>query len=648
MLGDSNALVPEQNQVTEKDSPKFGFPVPIDPLRLIAGVLTRWPWILVSLVIFTTTGVYFGIKMTHQTYALSVALMKRRVPETVQASEIGQAYRPSDLNDATLLATLLATEPIDRACKLLKYEVDSGALKKLLEAKQLEGTDIFYITYHSPISPEDAVKFTTTWANEINAYTRRLQQTEADEVRALLQKEVESLEEEIRMANDEIMNFSREENYLGGNSQVEAVLGKLSQIELQLEEARTQVESKKEQIAAMTEQIGSQSPVEYQLKIALEELANLRSTYTDQNPLVLSKLQTIAFLEIQVKKLKEAGLNHLEPYTGTPLGNQIYLSIMGINNELFEAERRLASLKVFQEETTKKLVKFPAIISRYDALLKKRDSHFEGLTLMKNRLKETEIFASGSPGYWQVFQKPDLRNIIPSSLIKKPAILGFLGAVSGFGLAVLLTLLLTQRSSRRSILECCASTRAPLICFLPTTLEEDARSAIENFWITHVSPHLEHSSPILFWTSSLQPEDERRLWSILANVIHNDTGKPMRVLDLTPDQLWNEQENLETLIWLDHQGEDLDLNDHLFTRAVSLPSHELRKDLIYVQHWISVVSGEKLSLRKARKIRQITDAYLPPCGGTIAWIERPEGRIRELVDVLSTILAKHFSYFPKS
>jgi len=543
-----------------------------------------------------------------------------------------------DLNDATLLATLLANEPLDLAFKRANNGVPSGRQRSLVEASQLEGTDIFYITYHSPVSPDDAIAFTSIWAEEINAYTQRLQQSEAREVRGILEKEVADIRAQLDAVNGEIMNFSKSTGYLGGDAQVSAVLGKLSQIELDLEAARNTAKAKQSQIDNLTAQIRHQSPIELQLKTAREELANLRATYTDANPLVQAKLQSIEYLETQIAELDKDADADLEPFTGTPLGNQIYLSIIGLRNELLEAQNRVASLEKQHEETATRLSEFPAIVSGYDALVKKRESHIEGLSLMSNRLKEAEIFASGAPGYWQVFQAPDPRAIIPSSMVKKPAMLGIAGAAAGTGLAVLLTLLLTHRSSRRSILECCAATHAPLITHLPTEFEEDARSAIQHFWITHLAPRLGNAAPVLFWTTALDKEDERRLWSMLAEAASQDTGEPLRVLDLTPDDLWPRDTRPATLAW--HHG--VGSPAHIL-RASSLPSGKVRASLTEVGHWIAVVSGQKDSLARARHYRPLTDTYLTACGGTIAWTDRPQGFIRQIADHLSTFLARRFS-----
>ena len=503
---------PANGSVTVQASPRFGFPLPFDPVRLLAGVLSRWPWIVIGMLVGGTLGTLVGMRLTHQSFTLSVSLIKRRVPHTVQASETGQAYRPVDLNDATLLATLLATEPLDLALKRANNGVDQNRIRGLVEAKQLEGTDIFYITYHSPLSPKDAVSFSGVWAAEINAYTQRLQRTEASEVHLILQKEVADLEQQLAENNLEILNFSKAKDFLGGEAQVAAALAKLSQIELQLETARTLGSAKTEQLKNFTDQIQRQSPIELQLRTATEELANLRATYTDANPLVQAKLQSIAYLEEQIKALADKGKGDLDAYTGTALGNQLYLAILGLRNEQLEAASQIASLTTLYQTTAARVAEFPAIVSGYNALKTKGGALMEGLSLMSNRLKEAEIFASGAPGYWQVFQAPDPRNISPSSLVKMPAALGVASGLLGAGLTTLLTLLVSQRSSRRSVLECCAATKAPLISHIPATTGDDAQAAIAHFWLTHLAPQLTTHARILFWTPALDPAVERRLW----------------------------------------------------------------------------------------------------------------------------------------
>ncbi len=640
-------------------------------MRLIGGVLTRWPWILACALLFAAGGALVGMKLTKASFALTVSLIKRRVPQTVQTSESGKAFRPVDLNDATLLATLLATEPLDLALKKARNGIDPGRIRKMVEAAQSEGTDIFFITYHSPISPQDAVDFTTIWADEINNYTQRLQQTEAHEVRLILQKEVADLEKQLVNTNQEILNFSKQKDYLGGEAQVSAELAKLSQIEIQLESTRTALAAKEEQMKLLTEQIEKQGPLEAQLRAAKDELAILRATYTDVNPLVQTKLETIDYLNEQIKLLseKEKTEDDLDSYTGTPLGNQLYFSIIQLRNDVYATKNQIQSFEKLYAATAARIGEFPAIVSAYDEMQKRRNSIAQSLTIMNNRLKEAEIFASGAPGYWQVFQAADPRRIVPSSMVAKPAMLGIAAGVMGAGLAVILTILLSHRTRRRSVLECCAAAQAPLVVCVPDTADENARLAIEHFWITHLGPRLGSYRRILFWTAAVKPEEERDFWTMLAAAAHADTGRTIQVQDLSPDALWSEARRPDVLEWFSHipsqQPAPADFpfpplaqnvlktsplpnanNEPVaatLLRAGSLPQGEAREMLARVDYWLTLVAGQKEALQTAVRNRPLTAAYLQPSDGTIAWIERPTGFIRRGADSISLFLAKRFS-----
>jgi uncharacterized protein involved in exopolysaccharide biosynthesis len=618
---------------------KFGFPAPFDPIRLLGGVITRWPWILGGFLLCAAVGVLIGIKITHQKFSLTVTLIKRRVPQTVQTSEIGEAYRPVDLNDATLLATLLASQPLDKAMKRAQNGINPDKASSLVEATQLEGTDLFYITYHSPISPQDAVRFCGIWAEEIEIYTQHLQRAEAHGVRMILQKEVTDLENQISNTNAAILNFSKEKDYFGGESQVMAALSKLSLIELQLENTIATYTSKSNQLKSLSSQIRRQSPIEIQLKTANEELAKLRSTYTDSNPLVQNKLQSIGYLSKEVENLSEGTLEQLDlgSYTGTPLGNQIFLSILELQNQLYEAKSQSASLQILKDNTTARISEFPAIIGAYEALATKREAIREGLSIMTNRLKEAEIFASGAPGYWQVFQAADIRKIIPSSLRTKPLLVGIAGGLSGGCMTALLSLLLSQRTERRSALECCAATTAPLICAIPSTSNAAAEIEVREFWITYLAPRLSNYPNFLFWTTALEPKNEMEFWTLISSAAFADTGKQLTVHDLSPDGLWDNSPFPPGLDW------NTRLSETGIIRAAMLPQGLARDTLDSIKNWAYIVESNNKSTKLVSKTRTITAAYLPRCTGTVAWIEPAEGKIRKTTDTLSLYLAKFFS-----
>lgn len=627
------------NPIPAKEA-RFTFPLPFDPVRLAGGVLSRWPWIVAGAILLGGLGAFIGTKITHTHYKITVSLIKRRVTQTVQASEVGQAYRPVDLNDATLLATLLANEALDAAVKRAGNGIPQDRARTLVEAEQLEGTDIFRIIYHSPVSREDALRFGSIWAEEINAYTQRLQQSEAREVQGILRKEVDEMQKRIDSTNLELLEFSKTKDFLGGDAQVSAALAKLAQIELQLDQARAEVKAKEQQLKNLTEEIRHQSPLELQLKTARDELANLRSTYTDSNPLVQAKLQSIEYLTEQVAKLDGQTMENLESYTGTPLGNQLYLSIVEQRNNLAAASSKIASLEQLYQSTSARIAEFPGIVTAYDAIKDKRESLSDGLALMSNRLKEAEIFASSAPGYWQLFQSPDPRSIEPSSSVKKPLALALLGGCAGGGSAILLTLLLTQRSTRRSALECCAAAKAPFVIQLPAGETTAMQRPMRRFWITHLD---KPGPPALFWTSALDHGDERRFWTALAETILADGRGKLLVRDLSPDGLWSSTPLPGSVNWISADADGGHEDSHCFLRASNLPPGAERGKLAAVSRWFFAVSGNAAHLARAAEARQLTDACLPPCAGTVAVIDPPAGMFRTIADKLSKFLAERFS-----
>jgi len=617
----------------------FSFPLPLDPIRLLGGVLARWPWIVIGAILLGSLGAAAGVYLNHPTFSITVSLIKRRVPQTVRISDDGQAYRPNDLNDATLLATLHTTEPMDSTIARVKNGLTTTQALGLIESSQEKGTDIFFITYHSPISPQDAVTFSSVWAEEINTYTQRLQQAEARAVRQILQKEVSSLEKQLANINLQILEFSKQHEFFGGDSQITAAIGSVKDLELKLQEAKVSAAAKAEKLEKLNDILRRQSPLDSQLKQAREQLAELRATYTDINPLVQAKLQNIEYLEGQVRELNEKKDSNLEVFTGTPIGNQMYVDIITLRNEQLELNKQIESYEFLYKQARDRLHEFPALVTGYDALLKERDTILGGISLMGNRLKEAEIFASSAPGYWQIFQPADIRAIQYGSMLKKPLLLGAAGAFGGATIAVMLSLLLTQRSSRRSVLECCVATKAPLMATLPTGDDEAFEAELSQLWITVLSPRLIQKSRILLWNAALEPEEERRFWNTLAKVTASDGVSKLVVQDLSPDALWNETASPANLSWKEERS---NLGNSLL-RASFLPSSEQRKAFDGIEFWIALVAGERASLEKANASRKTTEAYLPACHGAVVFLNTPKGHIRKFADLVSNFLTKRFS-----
>jgi len=616
----------------------FRFPLPFDPIRLLAGVAARWPLLATFALAGLIVGGVGGKVLTKPSFSVSSSLIKRKVPQNVQASETGQSYRPADLNDPTLLATLLAAEPLDRAVARHKNGLDSSAVHKMVEASQQKGTDIYFITYHSPIGPGDAVKFTRIWAEEITDYTKRLQQSDARGVRDILQSEVADMEKRLAAINKQILDFSREKRFLGANTQVTAALNQLGQADLELESARASLKAKDSQIESLVTELRRQSPIDAQLKAAHEEVASLRSTYTDENPLVKAKLQSIAYLEQKLKEFNAQDQASLDLYAGTPIGNQLFLDVLARKNERTEIQGKIDSYTALHASLEDRVKEYPAIVSRYQELEKSREITVASLTLFGNRLKETEIFASSAPGYWQIFEGPEDHEILRGSKLKLPLIFGIAGAVAATGLALMLVLLTKSRTERRSALECCTATGGPLLADYYD--DEPGGEAMDRLWINTFSSRLYTGDTMLAWTALTDPADERAFWQNLAAAAKRDGCELPPIIDLTPDGLWEQDTPPADLRWTKELP--VPPATGLF-RASKLPASPAREHLSRIHYRFALANGDAECLKRAARTREFAATHLPPCAGTVAILSHPANRIRQLGDQLSRLVANQFS-----
>lgn len=630
------AVAAERNPAAPRTG--FRFPLPFDPIRLLAGVAAHWPLLVLFGLIGLGAGIGAGLALNKSSFTVSASLIKRKVPQNVQASETGQSYRPADLNDPTLLATLLAAEPLEKALARRKNGMDYQTARRYVEASQQKGTDIYLITYHSPISPEDAVKFTRIWAEEISDYTKRLQQSDARGVRDILQVEVADMDKRLSAVNKQILEFSREKQFLGGNTQVAAALNQLGQADHDLEAAKSSLKAKDSQIESLTTELRRQSPIDAQLKTTREEIAALRATYTDENPLVKAKLQSISYLEDKLKEFEANGPASLELYAGTPIGNQLFLDILSHKNERTELQGKIDSYMGQRAALEDRVKDYPAIVSRYQELEKLREITMSSLTLFGNRLKETEIFASSAPGYWQIFEGPEGREIVRGSKIKLPMVLGLAGGVAFMGISVVLLFLLKARSPRRSVIECCTAAGAPLL--LDYYAEQADDETVDRLWINSFSGRLSEGDSILGWTTLTQPDDERSFWGNLAAAAVRDGSDLPVVIDLTPDGLWDSAAMPKGLQWT----RELPVAPASgFYRASKLPSGPAREHLGRIPFCFALVNGDKATLKRASRTRELAIAHLPACAGTVAILSRPDNALRRLGDRVSRFVAHHFS-----
>jgi len=508
----------------------FHFPLGFDPMRWVYALLKRAYWPIGMAALLGISGFLVGTLSKRESYSASLQLIKKPVPSVIKAGEQGDAFRPRQLNDRSLRSTLLANEAIYKTATSLG--IDPEALKDSVEIEQLEGTDFFYITVHMNADAEHALKTVELWADEIIHYTIGLQRRESLAMRALLEDESNDLARELEGINQQLLNFSSDNDFLDGDKQLEASLRSLAAMELQLEDARIMQTSKQEQVKALTAELQELSPVSDQLKSAGEELAQLRGRYTDSNPLVKEKLYEIEYLEGKLKEEKANPGDDLRRFTGTPLGNQLYLEIVQARNELLQLEQRTREYTRLLEEQRARLQHLPRQILRYSELLQNRDQVRRAYDLLNSRLQEARIFAESAPGYWEVFQSPTLGDVHLVVDQKLALLLGGAGFSGGLFLGLILSLFLEWKTPTPPFpLAYAIATKSLPDLELPAGDHAAWRAHLNAFWLTDLI-RLQRDGYLVIVTSHAALETERTFWSKLFDLAEMDET-PLRVLDLS-------------------------------------------------------------------------------------------------------------------
>lgn len=418
----------------------FNFPLPIDPLRLIYGIRRYWYLFVILPCLLGGIGWFLGGLKAEDRYTVSLQLIKSEVPASVQTSVAGQAFKPRELSDDTLLSTTYSTAVLDRTAKRLDPERSSGEVKSMVEITKERTNSLFYLTAHSRISAEDAVQTVGIWAEEIIRFTDNLQREEARQMETFISDQLDSIERQLQKVNQQILNFAKEYDFVSVDKQTETTLGALENTRMQLIYTQIELEAKDVQIQRYRDELRAQSPLEADLKKKREELTYLRGRYTDENPLVKEKLYEIEYINQQLKATENSETEDLKDFTGSDLGNNLYLEIIGLQNERAELEKRLNALNKRLAEQEEMVDELPSKSLRLSELYNRRNLLIDAQTLLESRRKEASFFETNAPGYWRVFQRPNLNEVSHSSQNIKALLLGFVGTLGGFAISFLAAL----------------------------------------------------------------------------------------------------------------------------------------------------------------------------------------------------------------
>lgn len=522
----------------------FRFPIPFDPLRLLLGIREKWRWIVMLPLLFASLGGGIGFLMTPKVYTLRVDLIKVPPPRIVQTSIHGRPFYMEEPQDDTLAALTTTFEILERVGKRLNPPLTAQEVRSHVDADYKDRSDIISVIVESSRSPEYALDMANAMADEIISYTRDMQRREAIEANEQYTTLISEISRRLDEIKEKMLGLSFQNDAADVAYKLKLLITSEQRILEQLEVARIRLGGSEQKLKTFMRALKEQTNLTSVLRQLRNELDLLRAHYTERNPIYRDKLREISLVEQQIELSRgEADVRNLQDFTGTPLGDSLYMRILDLENDRKIGLNEVQALEESLNDTRAQIRIMAEKALVIEEPMAQKTQLLEALALLTSRQKETEFFVANAPGYLDLFQQPAVENALIQSKTLKALLFGLLGG--GFGMLIALGIAISweliQPGLRTRLQACIAAGALPQLTFrcgdqveqsvfpgasfFQTRPDENYRE-ISGFWLTQLAKHTPpHSSALFAFIGNASNEEQ--FWSEL---IHQILGEDANIL----------------------------------------------------------------------------------------------------------------------
>ncbi len=416
-----------------------GLSLPFDLVRPIAAVVKNWKWLPVAGLVLLLPALAFGLLKFKTGYGVTVQLIRREVSTTIRASQLGDAFKPRQVTVATIASVMRSPKLLDRVGGLARPPMTGAELLGRLAVKPERDTDLITITLKGLGSAQATADLVNLYADEVVKLTAQMQADEAGELHKFLSDQIKQTDVDLDAVNKEVTEFTRGTEFYGADREVEAYLREVSDLDMQLETARAESKTVEFRIGSVEHELSRQSPVAMELGKAREELASLRITYTDENPVIKDALDKVAALEKRLTDSVATGSNGVGNfrYTDNTVANELYVQLLGLRGEQEGLTKRLAQLEGLHARIQEKLQSVPEKNQRYAQIAARQQTLQAAHDLLAGRQHEAQIYEENPPGLYRLFARATEDTVETSSRWKKILIGSIAAFIFGGGVMLL-------------------------------------------------------------------------------------------------------------------------------------------------------------------------------------------------------------------
>ena len=410
--------------------------LPFDPLRLVAAVARKWKWLPLAGAALALPIFLYGFFKFQTGYTVKVQLIRAEVTTTIRQSQLGDAFKPRQVNVGTLVSVMQSPNLLEKVARMAHPPMTAGGLMGRLTIKPERDTELINITLKGAGSAQATADLVNDYGNEVVALTAQMQSQEAAELDKFMRDQLSRTDGELELVNKELLDFSRTSDFYGANVEVEAYLREMGDSEMQLATAKTDLQTTEFRLGSIERELAQLNPTAMRLNEARQSLTALRTAYTDENPIVKDAQDKVAALE---KQLADFGANtNAEAYqfSDNTMANDLFLQLVSLRSEREGLTRRVAQLTDYLANVKQKIGGIPEKSQHLAQITARQQTLQATHDLLAGRQREAQVYEANSPGLYRLFQPASEDSVEIGSRWKK-IILATIGSFI-FGLGAVL------------------------------------------------------------------------------------------------------------------------------------------------------------------------------------------------------------------
>ena len=340
--------------------------------------------------------------------------------------------------------------------------IDYEDFLKNLNVKNLPGTDILAIGYQSP-QPEEAK---TVVDSMMEIYLRKnvtSNRTQAQAAKEFITQQLPKTEAELQAAEARVRDFQEQNNIVNLDVETELAANKAGQIDEQIDSVKVQLGKVNTQIGEIEQKLNvkseeaialntiNDSPAVQQILTKLnnveDRLAQERSRFKDNNPIVINLLAEKEELEIELQKRAKNSLNlpgatNRKVFQTGDIQKQLAEELVVSEVKRQSLNKELASLQQLKTVYRQQNSLLPRRQQRYQDLLRKTEVAQASYKSLLTSLQQVQLIENQNMGNAQIVNTAVVGKY-PVSTSRKLIIAG--GIVTGGILYIITAFLLELR-----------------------------------------------------------------------------------------------------------------------------------------------------------------------------------------------------------